>query len=95
MIVRPAGTRWSTTSSCGELALEQVRCTRYQHRVAVSPAVPTDARQPSGMPLAALARRVGSPLTSDVPRVRTSNLSLGQRLAWIKQRIGPHGRHLA
>ena len=24
-----------------------------------------------------------------------NNLSLGQRLAWIKQRIGPHGRHLA
>jgi hypothetical protein len=23
------------------------------------------------------------------------NLSLGQRLAWIKQRMGPHGRHLA
>jgi hypothetical protein len=23
------------------------------------------------------------------------NLSLGQRLTWIKQRIGPRGRHLA
>jgi hypothetical protein len=23
------------------------------------------------------------------------NLSLGQRLAWIKQRMGPHGRHFA